>query len=316
MGNCCSHKFSTNNQFENLLLEIVYEIKIRKNTFIDVKETFNKSTTTQIIEDNGVLKHITFISEENYLHILKKLFIEDDIDKNPFYILQLNLFPNYNDFLLDDPEYQLLKKTSSFVFKNNISLIFDNIETLIKIRYSDLELFTFKNLFTFISEYLVFNIIDYPINILNTLETIFSFIQNKENKNNDFAISEKNIILNINSNDLTKCLTKNKNVSKSITSTYLKFENNLLDLQYLNEFKNFTKNLLKNNKIDKIIEILQDSMKKIILEENNILDFPVEDMIIKKEYFNKFIEKFLWLWDILDLMQFYFANMNDNDKEF
>lgn len=54
MGICCSHKLTTNNIYEKFILDVLYDLKIRKFTFNEINEFYSEATSKEIIEENGV----------------------------------------------------------------------------------------------------------------------------------------------------------------------------------------------------------------------------------------------------------------------
>jgi len=309
MGNCCSYKFSTNNIYENFILEVLFDLKIRKYNFNEIHEFYNKATLKNIIDDNGIIKEITLFSEENYNFLLKKLFIENKIQSNPYYIIQLNLFPSYNDFLNDDPEYLLLYKTICFVFKNDIEQIYKNLETLIKIRYSQEEELRYFYFFDFIKQYITKNIIEIPHKIISTLEFIYNL--NRKDLIN-FNQLDKNRLSNIDKDDLDNFLTiqKSSSMNKNVESFNMgQFH---IDQKFLENLNKYSKGFKNVQKIEKIIKLLEEGMQQILKDDKLINNKSFDEIIIKFSHIEKFNEKFLWLWDIIELREYYF-NLFQND---
>jgi len=312
MGNCCSHKLTTKNIYEKFILDVLHEFKIRKYTFEDLDEFYSRATSKEIIEESGKYKEFTFLSENSYNRILKTMLVEDDINKkNPYYMIQSNIFPCYNDFLSEDPEFLFKSSMASFVLKNESTIIiYNHIKKLISISSSisdenETEI-KYNYFFAFLRNYIENCIEGIPKKIISTLElmikiTIKDLLLNM--KENDYSFELGNISIS----DLDSFVSNYKYYLDKKDCENFFLREYLIDKNFFDNLIKYTKIISNREKLDEICIKLEEEMKKILIDDNHnrIINNDYDLIAITKYDLNIFTEKFPWLWDIIDLRVYY-----------
>jgi hypothetical protein len=157
MGVCCGkhNKHSTDNECENFIIDIILKLKIRKFSFSEVSNGFLETFDIEAkVEKNT---QYFYFNEEKFEEFLKKFFIDDKEDSNPFIRFHQYLLPTYLEISENDT-YEL-----NF-YSYSLSLINDHADKIyflgMLLATLNVQIRTTVNIFKlFFKQYIEFNLI-------------------------------------------------------------------------------------------------------------------------------------------------------------
>lgn len=300
--NCCVEKYVTDNTYENLIMEITLKLKIRNFKISEIKNLLENIFTKEIIKENENFKEIIYLTEENYLKLIKNYFVESDIKENPYYILQLNLFPKFEDFLKNSPKIFILKESLGFCAINELDEILENLNLIKNVNSLEKCEINIEEFFIFIKDLMAKILIEIPNKVLSTLDLLL----NLDLKN--FEKIESRYLGNIEKKDLQDFY---ENQDQMNLKHFLIFDKFKINKEYAYNFQMYIQDSIKIENMDYIFNRLKwdadFNMTNWNVEHNNNSE---SGNVLKKEDIGRFNIEYSWLWDAFTLRQYYLNKFN------
>lgn len=220
---CCTGRTYSNNEVENMIRDILWNIKLRQSNLNTIHKAYEaiavKSTTTE--KDKDTIK--IAIRDDKYDELLKNYFYESTQTKNQYAKFQKAIFPTMKELFTYDPEYVILCNSLSL---SSGDKNFGNFKTIINSFHEKLNFEAFSQ---FIFYYLTINLkewtsrIIFVINEIKTKTVIDQYEINEEFKEQANKLNKAYTIERVKSladyvNDELKSIVIKRKINSSETA--------------------------------------------------------------------------------------------------